>query len=45
MTVALDGSVLQADVDYFPSFRSETGELWLTLNRGLIGTRSLVIGV
>lgn len=36
-TVRLNGAVLTADVDYFPSLRAGTSELWLTLNRNLGG--------
>jgi hypothetical protein len=36
-TVKLNGVALTLDVDYFPSLRSDAGELWITLNRNLTG--------
>lgn len=35
--VRLNNVALTADVDYFPSLRSETGDLWITLNADLSG--------
>jgi hypothetical protein len=35
--VELNGSLLTIDVDYFPSLRADTQELWITLNRDLSG--------
>lgn len=37
-TVRLGGATLARDVDYFPSLRAGTSELWITLNRNLSGT-------
>ncbi|HEY0230222.1 MAG TPA: hypothetical protein VGC55_03125, partial [Dokdonella sp.] len=37
-SVRLNGTALAQDVDYFPSLRSDAGELWLTVNRDLGGT-------
>jgi hypothetical protein len=36
-TVMLAGATLTQDVDYFPSLRPGSSELWLTLNRDLAG--------
>ncbi|WP_300615502.1 hypothetical protein [Dokdonella sp.] len=36
-TVKLGGAMLVRDVDYFPSLRAGSSELWLTLNRDLAG--------
>ena len=35
--VELNGSPLTIDVDYFPSLRADTQELWITLNRDVSG--------
>jgi hypothetical protein len=40
----LDGVLLKADVDYFASFDSSTGVLWLTLNRAWSGSHTLASG-
>ncbi|WP_375766266.1 immunoglobulin domain-containing protein [Archangium gephyra] len=40
----LDGVLLQADVDYFASFDSSTGVVWLTLNRAWSGSHTLASG-
>ncbi|HYO68913.1 MAG TPA: hypothetical protein VEU33_22825, partial [Archangium sp.] len=37
----LDGVLLKADVDYFASFDSTSGVLWLTLNRAWSGSHTL----
>lgn len=37
VTVTLGGTLLTADTDYFASIRTDTQELWLTLNRNLSG--------
>jgi hypothetical protein len=36
-TVKLGGVTLVSDVDYFPSLRADASELWITLNRDLLG--------
>lgn len=36
-TVKLGGATLVRDVDYFPSLRAGTSELWITLDRNLSG--------
>jgi PKD domain len=36
-TIKLDGVTLVSDVDYFPSLRAGASELWITLNRDLLG--------
>ncbi len=36
-TVKLGGVTLVQDVDYFPSLRAGASELWITLNRDLVG--------
>jgi hypothetical protein len=36
-TVKLGGVTLVSDVDYFPSLRAAANELWITLNRDLVG--------
>jgi hypothetical protein len=36
-TVKLDGVTLVSDVDYFQSLRVNASELWITLNRDLLG--------
>ena len=36
-SVKLGGVSLVRDTDYFPSLRSDAGELWITLNRDLSG--------
>ncbi|MBL8300697.1 MAG: hypothetical protein JNN30_20345 [Rhodanobacteraceae bacterium] len=36
-SLRLNGVARTVDVDYFPSLRSETGELWITLNADLTG--------
>ncbi|WP_295449787.1 hypothetical protein [uncultured Thiodictyon sp.] len=41
--VSLDGVGLAADTDYFASVRPDQAELWITLNRKLIGTHGLQI--
>ncbi|WNG59288.1 hypothetical protein F0U59_34625 [Archangium gephyra] len=40
----LDGLLLKADVDYFASFDSTSGVLWLTLNRAWSGSHTLASG-
>ncbi|WPB80765.1 hypothetical protein KYC5002_16715 [Archangium violaceum] len=40
----LDGVLLKADVDYFASFDSTSGVLWLTLNRAWSGSHTLASG-
>ncbi|HEX5752015.1 MAG TPA: hypothetical protein VFZ09_37700 [Archangium sp.] len=40
----LDGVLLKADVDYFASFDSSSGVLWLTLNRAWSGSHTLSSG-
>ncbi|REG36075.1 hypothetical protein ATI61_102449 [Archangium gephyra] len=40
----LDGVLLKADVDYFASFDSSSGVLWLTLNRAWSGSHTLASG-
>ncbi|MGB8170145.1 MAG: hypothetical protein WCF18_21760 [Chthoniobacteraceae bacterium] len=41
--VSLDGAPLTANRDYFASLRPDQSELWLTLNRKLIGNRRLQV--
>ncbi|MEO5625005.1 MAG: hypothetical protein ABIQ70_03210 [Dokdonella sp.] len=41
-TVKLNGTMLTADADYFPSLRADANELWLTLNRDLSGATNHV---
>lgn len=36
-SVRLNGAALTPDVDYFPSLRTETGDLWITVNADLSG--------
>ncbi len=36
-SLSLNGAVLTVDVDFFPSLRADTHELWITLNRDLSG--------
>lgn len=40
----LDGTLLKADVDYFASYDSTAGVLWLTLNREWTGSHTLASG-
>jgi len=39
-SVRLNGALLTADADYFPSLRAGANELWLTLNRNLAGANN-----
>jgi hypothetical protein len=41
--VALNGVPLQHDVDFFASYRPGNNELWLTLDRNLLGSQTLEI--
>lgn len=41
----LDGTLLRADVDYFASYDSTAGVLWLTLNRTWSGSHTLASGM
>jgi hypothetical protein len=40
--VKLNNVTLAIDVDYFPSLRAGSNELWLTLNRDLSGASNRV---
>jgi len=42
-SVTLNGVALAQDADYFPSVRSDAGELWLTLNRSLSGSANRIV--
>lgn len=39
-TVALGGTTLVMDVDYFPSLRASNSELWITLNKDITGANN-----
>lgn len=41
-TLRFNGVAQTVDVDYFPSLRSETGDLWITLNRDLSGATNRI---
>jgi hypothetical protein len=41
--VLLDGKILRAGIDYFASLRPASAELWLTLNRSLLGKHTFRI--
>lgn len=41
--IVLDGVTLTANTDYFISLRTDQSELWVTLNKKLIGTHSVQI--
>ncbi|MDQ6801015.1 MAG: VCBS repeat-containing protein [Acidobacteriota bacterium] len=44
--VKLGGATLSADIDYFASLRPSANELWITLNRDLIGaTNRIEVGI
>jgi hypothetical protein len=42
-TITLDDTLLQNDVDVFVSYRPDTQDLWLTVNRGLLGNHSISV--
>jgi hypothetical protein len=37
-----NGAAQTVDVDYFPSLRTDTGDLWITLNRDLSGATNRI---
>ncbi|MBN8727080.1 MAG: hypothetical protein J0H15_05180 [Xanthomonadales bacterium] len=41
-TVKLGGAMLVRDVDYFPSVRADSSELWITLDRSLAGVANRI---
>ncbi|PTL75282.1 hypothetical protein DAT35_55580 [Vitiosangium sp. GDMCC 1.1324] len=43
-SITLDGATLKADVDYFASFDTTTGVMWMTLNRVWSGSHTLARG-